>query len=416
MKEKIEAKAAEGSPVESCGKPPKPNARLSGGREVAGDASRKNGATPQTVSPEESIALRGLVVDWNLPSKAILVDWLKQTVDEVRLKEVVELFPKEVFDELEAIRRTFYYNLEKLTIPAYSLKLLPVDALPKFQKVIENTRNRLEKLDQEIQAALGSEYHKRATDFYAKRAERRARIIERISHRFEVFMMPLRLDRILWDEFLDESMQKELERIHERYERERKSLQEQQGSIREQIDLTVKELEARRRDLAEAEAEVEKAYEGVKVPYDLALLKVQKSELQSRVKDLKAKARQLQMKIQSLEREQRERESGFGRAQAWARRQTEETERRIRFDTRRVWEQEIEDFVREALDSLEEIPKMRDRTLRKLERAAKTSLDRIYSVMPTSRLIKAYERFIQAVKDALAGKLEEAKNQLEGLS
>jgi len=372
----------------------------------------KNEAKPN----EESIALRGLVVDWNLPSKAILVDWLKQEIDEVRLKEVVELFPKEIFDELETIRRTFYYNLEKLTIPAYSLKLLPVDGLPKFQQVIEATRKRLEKLDEKIQEALASEYTKRATEFYQKRADRRARLIERISHRFQIFMMPLRLDRVLWDEFLSESMKRELDRIHKSYERERASLQDQLKAIRSRIDQTVKELEARKRELAQAEAEVEKAYEGVKLPIDIALLRIQKSELTSRVKNLKAKARELQLKIQRLEREQRERESGISRATLWARRQTEQTDRRIRFDTRRVWEQEIEDLVREALDSLEEVPKIRDRVLRKLERSAKKSLDRIYSVMPTSRLIKAYERFIQAVKDALAGQLEEAKDQLESLS
>ncbi|MFQ6076645.1 MAG: hypothetical protein ACE5Z5_11015 [Candidatus Bathyarchaeia archaeon] len=365
---------------------------------------------------EESISLRGLVVDWNLPSKAILVDWLKQTVEEVRVKEVVELFPKEIFDELETIRRTFYYNLEKLTIPAYSLKLLPVEALPKFQGVIKTTRARLQKLDHDIQAALESEYTKKATKYYTQHADRRARLVESISHRFQVFMMPLRLDRILWDEFLSESMQKELERIRERYERERTSLEAQLESIREQIESAVKELEARRKDLADAEAEVEKVYEGVKIPYDIALLRVQKSELQGKVKDLKARARELQMKIQRLEREQREREAGFGRATVWARRQTEETQRRIRFDTRRVWEQEIEDFVREALDSLEETPKVRDRILRKLERAAKASLDRIYSVMPTSRLVKAYEKFITAVKEALEGKIELAKEKLEGLS
>jgi len=365
---------------------------------------------------DEAITLQGFVVDWNLPSKAVLVDWLRQEVDEVRLKEVVELFPKEVFDELETIRRTFYYQLEKLTIPAYSLKLLPVDALPKFQEVIETTRKRLERLDEKIQEALRSDYHRKATEFYARRAERRARVIDRISGRFNVFMMPLRLDRVLWDEFLSESMKRELDRIRERYEHERSTLQGKLEAIQERIKQAVRELEARKRDLAEAEAEVEKAYEGVKLPVDIALLRVQKKELAGKVKDLKAKARELQLKIQRLEREQREREANMGRATVWARRQTEETERRIRFDARRVWEQEIEGLVREALDALEEIPKIRDRVLRKLERVAKRSLDRIYSVMPTSRLIKTYENFIAVIKIALEGKLDEAKNRLERLS
>jgi len=184
------------------------------------------------VEEKEPILIQGLVVDWNLPSKGLLVDWLSKVVEDVRLKEVVELFPKEIFDELETIRRTFYYRVEKLTIPAYSLKLLPVEALPEFQEAVEDTRRRFQELDKKIKAALESEYAKKAMEYYVRVAERRPRVVESISNRFQVFLMPLKIDRVLWNEFLNDYMKEDMERIKQNFTRMKEEFENQLSEIR----------------------------------------------------------------------------------------------------------------------------------------------------------------------------------------
>lgn len=363
----------------------------------------------------EPFIMHGLVVQWSLPSRSTLVDWISETVEGVRVKEVVELFPKDVFDDLENIRRTFYYRVEKLTIPAYSLRILPAEALPKFQEVVEETRAALKRLDERIAEALKSDYTQKAVGYFMRKAEAKPRIVEGVSGRFNVLMMPLRIDRVLWDEFLNETMKRELERAKTTYEAERARLEEMLASVRREIDEALRELEVKRRELMEAEEEVARAYEGVKAPFDVALLRTEKAELESKVKDLKAKARELELKIQRLEREQREREQSFASARVWAGQQTEQTERRIRFDAWAVLNQQLRELVEEGLRTIEEPSNVRAREFKRLENVARNAMERVRSVMPASRTAEYYERVYNAIREGASGNFEEAKRLLQGI-
>ncbi len=363
---------------------------------------------------EEAFIMKGLVVEWTLPSKATLVDWISEVVEDVRVKEVVELFPKEIFVALENIRRVFYYKVEKLTVPAYSLKILPAEALPRFQEAVEETRKALEKLDAQIQDALKSEYTQKAISYYLRKAEAKPRIVESLSKRFQVFMIPLKIDRVLWTEFLDETMRAEMERARGAYMEEKRKLEEELANIRREIDEAGKVLEERRKELAEAEEQVAKAYEGVTLPFDLALLRTQKAELEAKVKDLRAKARDLELKIQRLEREQREREERYSSAAVWARQQTENTERRMRFDAYAVLNQQLRDLIDEGLRVMEEEDaSVRKRELKRLEKVSRAALERVRSIMPGSRMASCYEVVYDAFREAVEGNMEEAKSRLE---
>ncbi|MEM2779230.1 MAG: hypothetical protein QXH00_11135 [Candidatus Jordarchaeales archaeon] len=363
----------------------------------------------------EPFIMQGLVVEWSLPSKSSLVDWISETVEDVRVKEVVELFPKEIFDELENIRRTFYYRVEKLTIPAYSLKILPAEALPKFKEVVEETRAALVRLDEKIKEALKSEYTQKAVSYFTRKAEGKPRLVEGVSGRFNIFMMPLRVDRVLWDEFLNETMRREMERAREAYISEKARLEDELKAVKAEIEEQRRRLEAARRELEEAEAEVAKAYEGVTAPVDVALLRVQKAELEAKVKDLRAKARDLELKVQRLEREHREREANFNSARIWAGRQTEQTERRVRFDAWAVLNQQLRELVEEGLRVLDEPSNIRLREFKRLENVARNAMERVRSVMPASRMAEYYERLFIAMKEGASGRCDEAKKQLEAI-
>jgi hypothetical protein len=364
------------------------------------------------VESDEQIILSGLVVDWTLPSRSALVDWISQNVEDVRVKELVELFPKEVFDELENLRRIFYYRLQDLTIPAFGLRILPMSSLPKFQKVVELTKQALEQLDEKIREALKSEYTQKAIEYYIRMAESKPRLVDGISKRFTVALIPLRIDKLFWDEFLNEQMQREMARIREQYDKEKKKLEEQLDSIRQELELSSKRLEGARRDLADAEAEVEKAYEGVKAPVDVALLRVEKSELENKVRELRAKATDLQHKIQQLEREQRERESGVTSARVWAGQQTEETSRRLTFDAYAILTQQLRDLIDDVLRVLEE-KTAPAKELERLKTVAQQAMERARSLMPGSTLANTYETVYVSITDALQGNVENATSQLE---
>lgn len=357
---------------------------------------------------EKIISLRGMVVDYSMPSRAVLVDWLKKEINDVRLKEVVELFPKEIFNELETIRRQFYYRMEVLTVPAYSLKILPMDALPKFQKVIQQTKKRFEKLDEEIKKALKDRYTKKAIDYYQDHGSK-ARIVSSISHRFSVLMMPFRIDALIWQEFLDESLQRQLDAIHKRYENRKKDLENNLEKIQGQLDETKKDLERSSDDVA-------KAYEGMTLPVDVATLRIERKELQGKVKGLKYQMKKLQREINSLEWKKKDEVTTYQSSSRWAYRQTQETEKRISFDATKLYQDQLENMVRNALETFDLDAKNRNRTLTNYVEAAKKTWDRIMSLMPTSRLGTLYEKSIIAMKKALDGKLEDAKKELEELS
>jgi len=363
----------------------------------------------------EAVVIRGLIVDVNLPSRDVLTDWTRFMDEDVRLKEVVELFPEEIYKTLESIRRGFYYHLERLTIPAYTLKVLPFSSLPAFQRIVEETRARFNKLDEMIIRSLESAYTKRAVEYFKTKWESKPRLTSRVSNRFRVSLIPLKLDRILWDEFLNETMKKELERIRRSYETRKQILEKKLSNVKEQIKRGTAEMERLKSELKMAREEVDKAYEERRLPYDVGMLKLEKADLKKKITNLRAKARELQDKIIRLEREREARETRFANAIGWTQRETRETEKRIRIDASRLWQEDLEALIGDALNALEEQEPIRSRELRKLERNARTSLERLGSAMPGSTLITSYEKFLIAVKDAQEGKIKQAKKALEVL-
>lgn len=377
-------------------------------KEKADFTAMKNGEN-------EPVLLQGLVVEWTLPSRESLVDWIRSTVEDVRVKEVVELFPKEIFDELESIRRSFYYKVEKLCIPAYSLKILPIEALPKFQEAVEEVRKALKGLDEKIKAAMKDEYTKKAVSYFVQKAEAKPRMVEGISGRFNVSMMPLRVDRLVWTEFLNDTLKKDLDRLNQIYQEEKARLFDELSQIRQQIEEAQKELEGKKSELAEAEEAVKQAYEPIAAPVDVALLRTEKAELESKIKSLRARARELEMRVQQLEREQQERQSRIASAYTWARQQTEQTERRIRFDAYAVFRQQLNELIAEALRVLEEDEKVRARELKRLITVTRNAMERVRSVMPASRMADYYERLLIAVKEGADGNYADAKNMIESI-
>jgi len=355
---------------------------------------------------DQFVSLNGFVVDYSLPSRTVLVDWIRKEVDEVRLKEVVELFPKEIFDELEAIRRLFYYKLVALTVPAYTLKILPFDALAKFQGAIEQAKKRLKALDVMIVKAIETTYSKKARSYYQEAGNGKPRIVNNISHRFTVSVMPLQIDRFVWREFLDESLEKQLDAIHRKYDARKQELKEEIEGIQAKIFVAQADLKRSKQDVA-------KAYEGLTVPMDLATMKIEWKELKGQINDLKYSIQKLKQQINRLELKKSRDVASFERSSRWVRSQTEETEKRITFDTKKLYQDQLEKMVRDALNLLPRRKGIRNKGLKGRIRMALDSRNRVVSLMPTSRLGNLFEKVIIAMKEALNGNLEAAKKQLE---
>lgn len=367
---------------------------------------------------EQSIPLQGIVVDWQLPSKASLQDWLrKETEDDIRIREIVELLPKEVFQELEATRRNFYRNAERIIIRAYSLKLLPTEALPDFQELIEKTKKRLEALDVKIKKAIESEYHKKAVKYFEAVSRDTARRMGSVSGRMYVVMLPLRIDSILWDTFLTDEMKKEQDRQDKQFEKRQTQLNKRLTDIVNSIEDSQGQLEGYQRDIDDAEKVVEKAYESMTVPVDVATLKVERKKLNSQVRTLRAQERELRGKLDRLQRDRQTSQANYENATRWARRQQEETERTIRFDTRRLWADTLEQLAKDVLDALESNDmKLIKKTLSRVKQSAETTLSRIWSVQPGSMLTNSYERFIASVTIREDWSIETCREQVQDLA
>lgn len=363
----------------------------------------------------EVMILKGLVVDWTLPSHATLQDWLRQDNPEIRIREVVDLFPEEIFRELETTRRGFYRQVHRHIIPAYSLKLLPFEDLPKIQKAIEETREKLATLDNMIEDAMNSKYHKRASEYYKNTSGLNPKAVSNLSNRFFVTMIPLRLDAYAWDELLTDEMKDQKKRLMARYERERSDLQGKLKDIRKKIQDAKEILNVKKEDIKNAEKDLEEAYEPMKIPVDVATLRIEKKELNDRIKDLKYLEKDLTRKINRLEQKKSNTDQNFERSYAFARRETEQTEKAISYDVQKLWTDTLEDLVRKSIDAYE-LPTTGSKTKKtswtSMKEIAEKTLERIWSVQPTSKLIPKYEKFMGLINEALEGK--EVKEALEG--
>jgi len=355
---------------------------------------------------EEPVILKGLVVDWSLPSKAALQDWLgRETQEGVRVREVVELLPIEVFQELDALRRSFDRRAEDIIVRAYSLKILPLKDLPEFQALIDSTRERLGKLDIMIEEALKSRYTALAAKYYEETADRTPKKVGKVSGRFGVLMMPLRIDPLVWDEYLSEELKAQVEKAEADYKAAKETLDSQLGEVRGELERTRKDLEA-------SKAEVEKATEGVSLPFDVATMRIQRKELESRVKDLQAQERELQRRVERLQRERSDESRSVQASTAWAQERTRETERAISFDVRQLWATTLQELAKKALDALDLEEAKRKRPLETVERHARETLERIWSLQPNSMYARSYELLIAA----LGKPPVQARTELEGLA
>lgn len=377
----------------------------------------EKGVPDKEASEEEAvIPLKGLVVNWSLPSRATLQDWLRLDHPEIRIREVVELFPEEVFKELDTIRRGFYRAVERLIVPAYTLKLLPIDSLPKLHDAIDKTRVRLKGLDVMIEEAAKSEYFAKAKKYYEETAGQSPRITSEVAGRFSVMMIPLRLDPIVWDEFLTEEMKVQQERMDRRFDDDKAFYDKRLEGLKAELESQVKVLEVKQADVAAAEAEVEEAFGGVTASVDIVALRAQRAELQEAVKGLKAQVREGQRSLERIQRDRKESTQNFQRSARWARRETEATERAMTFDVKKLWMDTLEGLAKKAVESFELSDKKRRKVLATTLETAQATVDRIYSLQPGSFLIKSYERLIEALGQALSGDLGVALKSLEDLT
>jgi len=349
--------------------------------------------------------MKGLVVDWQMPSRALFQDWLRlENGSDVRIREVVELLPEEIFRELDTIRRTFYKRVERLVIHAYSLKLLPIEDLPKLKAAIEHARKRLKQLDRQIKQATKTEYFKKATEYYRQTANKDPRRIFTTEGRFTVLMMPLQINALVWEQFLTDEMKQKRAALRARYRQEKKQLENQLGDIKQS-------LASARNDLERAEVDVAEAYEGIMVPMDLAKMKIEKKEIEGKIKDLKSQERNLQNKINRLNLNRREENRQWRTAANWAVRETEKTQDAIRFDVQKLWRSQLEQLIRDAIDTYEMEPRFYKQRFSRLKRSAEQVLERIWSVQPGNKLIPKYEDVSGLLALAVDG--QNIKSQLE---
>lgn len=357
----------------------------------------KKQGNPENPEIPESMITRGLVVNCSLPSRSILQDGIRKQEGEVRYAEIIDLFPQEIFTELETIRRFFYRKLEGMVLPAYSIKLLPFDELPKFKQVIEKTKAALIVLDAKVEAALQSAYHKKATKFFKKTSNgHKPRTFTELSKRMQVSMMPLRLDPFVWQQFLTEEMQNQEARIKARYTAQKERLDADLKQTREAYRTALK-------DLQKANEDLDTAYETQTVPLNLATMKIELKEIKDRIKDLTYQEKDLKRKLNRLN-QNRERETSSRReAYVWATERTEETEKAIAFDVKKLWADQLEDLVRRSLEAYE-VPKQLNTRLQKILKAAEELQERIITVKPGSVLVNKLINFINIISLGLEGK------------
>lgn len=311
-------------------------------------------------SEEEVITLSGLVVDWDIPSRSALMDWFRRGVEDVRVKEVVELFPEEVCARLETARRWFYSEVEKLTIQAYSLHILPLSRLAEFQDTVERMRRRLREVDAMMKQALDDAYTKRAVEYFLREGQRKPRIVESVSERFRVTLMPLRIDRQAWLEQLDGQLKEELRRLEEYYAKRMEELEDEYR---------------RRREMSEE---------------------------------------QFRRYVEGLREEWERRREELSRAASWARGVAGETARRVRFDAVRLLVAEVREAVAAALEAFKaEDAKERDRELRRLAKSLRSLVDSASSIGAHGTAQLA-EKVLAAVEAGDRAALEDVAGRLAG--
>jgi len=307
---------------------------------------------------KEAITISGLVVDWDLPSRSLLMDWFRRGVEEVRVKEVVELFPEEVCARLETARRWFYAEVEKLTVQAYSLHILPLSRLAEFQEVVEKMRRRLREVDEMMKLALEDAYTRRAVDYFTKEGQRKPRIVESVSGRFHVKMMPLKIDRRAWEELLEGQLKEELRRLEEHYAKRMEELEEEY---------------MRRREMSEE---------------------------------------QLRRYLEGLREELQRRREELQRAASWARGVTGETAQRVRFDAVRLLVSEVREALSAALEAFKaDDVKERDRELNRVAKVLRSLLESASSIGAHGTAQLA-ERALAAVEGRDRAAVEELASRL----
>lgn len=364
---------------------------------------------------EANVVLKGFVLSWSIPSRAYLQDWLRlETEEEVRVREVVELFPEDIFRELAAIRRNFYKVAEGLVLPAYGIKLLPTEGLPKLKELIAKTSKRLQELDTRIEEALKSDYHEKAVDYYTETAEASPKKVSKISGRFGVSMIPLRIDAFTWDTFLTDEMKRQLDSIDYEYKRRREINEQSMAEMRDERRLIEAKLKDAETMIENAESEVAKAYEPMTLPVDVTTMRVQKKELEAKIKEMKKQETKLQRKINRLQTDQVNDRQSFQRSARWARDMTEETRKQVSFDVKRLWTQNLQDLVKRAIDTFDLSKKRQIKSLKYVKTSAEETQRRIWSLQPDSNLVKKYEKFLGLVVRAING--EPVKEEFEVFS
>jgi hypothetical protein len=330
---------------------------------------------------DQSIPLKGLVVEFNLPSRALFHDWVRrETTSEVRVSEIVELLPENIFRELDTIRRQFYKRVEPLIISAYTLKLLPVKDLPKLRAAVVHTRKRLKTLDRAIIKATKTDYFKKATQYYREQSNKDPKTAFLTEGRFRVSMIPLRLNALAWDTFLTDELKQKRAALSARYRKEKKRLANQ-------LDDTQTKLTTLQQEVATTREELIKNYGDLNLPVDLATMKIEKTELTQIVKNLEYRKMEIERKIKRLDQNRRYESRQWRTTTNWAIRQTEKTHDAIRFDVQKLWRSHYQQLIQDAKDTYEMDARYHKQRFTRIREKIDQLCDRIWSVQQSHALI-----------------------------
>jgi hypothetical protein len=353
-----------------------------------------------------SIPLKGLVVDWKLPSRALFREWVNvedNTID-INYSEVIETFPQDIFRELETIRRTFYKRVHPIIMYAYTLKLLSVDDLPKFHDAVEATRKRLEQFDKTVEHATNSDYYKAARQYLNEKHGRGPKIIINTSKRFSVMLMPFRLDSLVWDQFLTDEMKAKKAALSAQFRQSKKQLTEALAKIENQ-------LQAIEVEKSNAKAELIEAYGNANLPFDVATLKIERQDLTQQVKDLEYKKKDIQRQINRLDQNRKQENRRWRRTSNWTIRQAEKTQDEIHFDLFRAWREIKEQLKHDGIDTYDMDPRFHTQRFIRLRDTAITAKERIYTVQPAHSSIRGFTTLIELFTKAIEG--HNIKKELE---
>lgn len=355
------------------------------------------------------LELSGLVVEFDLPSKAALEDWLRREEGGLRLREVVELYPREIFKELEAIRRYFYLKLGEITVPCYSLRLLPMSNVEALRQLVERTRRELEELDRKIEGAVEDAYTRRAVEYFMAKGKR-PRLGPQLASRFSVSLMPLRISRSAWEELLDSQLREELARMEEEARRRREALE---GKVKE-VEWELRNSEERLRQLEERErqlkAQLEEMLEAPMAEERLKELQRQRRDLEAEVEYLESQRKELSWQVERLNRELEARRSSMVQAAGWAREAARQTAEKVSFDAAKLMIGELRSLAEEAVKAIEEED---PRSLKRVERQL-NALIQSASSMGLQRIASAAERVLADVRARDLRELKEILGRLRG--